>query len=79
MFKSNIEIYGKRETNNLQTIMYYQDAVLQELQNLTNIPNYVIDSGGLKIYTTLDMQKQKVTVVIQKLQKIYGLIQLKTV
>ena len=79
MFKSNIEIYGKRETNNLQTIMYYQDAVLQELQNLINIPNSVIDSGGLKIYTTLDMQKQKVTVVIQKLQKIYGLIQLKTV
>lgn len=58
LFLTDIEIYGKRENNNLQTLMYYQEAVLDELQKLTNIPNSVIEAGGLKIYTDLDMNIQ---------------------
>ena len=54
-----IEIYGKRKENNLQMLMYYQDAVLQELDSLSEIPKSFIDSGGLKIYTTLDMNSQE--------------------
>ena len=30
LFEEKIEIYGKRETNNLQMLMYFQDAVLKE-------------------------------------------------
>ncbi len=58
LFKDTIEIYGKRETNNLQMLMYYQDAVLKELETLPGIPTSLLDSGSLKIYTSLDMDAQ---------------------
>ena len=59
LFKDKIEIYGKNADDNLQMLMYYQDAVLNELENLKEIPDNVIKTGGLKIYTTLDMEAQK--------------------
>lgn len=59
MFKNKIEIAAHRDKESLDTLMYYQDAVIQELQNLTNIPDSLIDAGGLKIYTTLDLDVQK--------------------
>ncbi len=58
MYKEKLEIYAKRDKNNLDTLMYYQDAVLSELQNISSIPNSLIESGGLKIYTALDLDKQ---------------------
>ncbi len=58
LYKEVIPIYGKRETNNLQMLMYYQDAVLKELDTLSGIPTSLLDSGSLKIYTTLDMGAQ---------------------
>lgn len=60
LFQNPIEIYGKRDKNNLDTLMYYQDAVIGELSSLSNIPKSVIASGGLKIYTTLDLQSQAI-------------------
>ena len=39
--------------------MYYQEAVLKELNNIKEIPTSLINSGGLKIYTNLDMEMQK--------------------
>ncbi len=56
---NSLNIVGQRKTNNLQTLMYYQDAVLNELNSLDNIPKSLIDSGGLKIYTTLDLNAQE--------------------
>ena len=58
LFQEKIKIYGQNKTNNLQMIMYYQDAVLDELSNIPEIPESLIDAGGLKIYTTLDMDIQ---------------------
>lgn len=58
LFKEKIEIYGKSDLNNLQTLMYYQDAVMDELESLHGIPNSLIESGGLKIYTNLDIEAQ---------------------
>lgn len=58
LFKNKLEIYGKSTTNNLQTLMYYQDAVIDELETLNGIPESLIDSGGLKIYTNLDISAQ---------------------
>ena len=34
LFQSEIPIYGKRTENNSQMILYYQDAVLQELEGI---------------------------------------------
>lgn len=51
--------YGKiNNEENLSNISYYEDAVIDELNNLTNIPKSVIETGGLKIYTTLDKEAQ---------------------
>ena len=58
LFQEKIKIYGQNKTNNLQMLMYYQDAVLDELSNIPEIPESLIDAGGLKIYTTLDMDIQ---------------------
>ena len=58
LFQEEIPIYGKRMQNNSQTILYYQDAVLQELASIKTIPSSLIESGGLKIYTTFDMNAQ---------------------
>lgn len=58
LFQDKIEIYGQNKTNNLQMLMYYQDAVLNELNNISEIPESLIDAGGLKIYTTLDIDMQ---------------------
>ena len=58
LFKSEVGIYGQRTKNNLNTLMYYQDAVISELNQIDKIPNSLIKSGGLKIYTALDMDAQ---------------------
>ena len=52
-----IEIYGKMDENNLQMLMYYQDAVYRELESL-GINKKVLESGGLRVYTNLDLEKQ---------------------
>lgn len=54
----NVFIYGKLEENNLQMLMYYQNAVYKELENL-GINKKNLETGELKVYTNLDMEKQK--------------------
>ena len=58
--KEEIVIYGKKEKINLTTLMYYQDAVFKELKTLKGIPKTYLDSGGLKIYTNLDLEAQTI-------------------
>lgn len=58
LFQHKIEIYGKREDNNYQMLLYYQDAVLNELKNNNAVPTSLIDSGGLKVYTNFDPEAQ---------------------
>lgn len=50
--------YGKKENLNLATIMYYQDAVIRELQDLKVVSDEKIREEGLKIYTSLDINAQ---------------------
>ncbi len=59
LFQNEIPIYGKKKTNNMQTLMYYHDAVISELNNIKNVPKDLIKSGGLKVYTNLDINTQK--------------------
>lgn len=40
--------------------LYFEDAVLKELKTIKSIPNSSTLTGGLKIYTTLDTEAQKV-------------------
>lgn len=58
LFKEKLEIFGQTKKNNLQMIMYYQEAVLNELSTIKEIPASLVNAGGLKIYTTLDLNEQ---------------------
>lgn len=54
-----IKIIGKEEDGNITSINYFKDSVLNELKSLKQIPASVIETGGLKIYTTLSMDAQQ--------------------
>ncbi len=60
LYQEPIPIYGKRKQNNSQMIMYYQDAVLDELEKIKEVPKSLMESGGLKIYTTFDMNAEQI-------------------
>ena len=53
-------IIGKTDKNDLSTVMYYQDAVMKELKKNNSIPKSYLTTGGIKIYTNLDMNAQKI-------------------
>ena len=57
-YNTDLVYYGKKDTLNLSTLMYYKDAVLSELEDLNVIPNDYLDSNSLKIYTNLDINAQ---------------------
>lgn len=54
LFENPIKIYGKEEQKRSQMIQYYQDAVFNELKNISGIPTSLMESGGLRIFTTFD-------------------------
>ncbi|MDD2202771.1 MAG: PBP1A family penicillin-binding protein [Bacilli bacterium] len=57
-FNTKLTYIGKKEKYNLATLMYYQDAVMKELRDLKYIPESLIETKGLKIYTNLDINAQ---------------------
>lgn len=59
-FNTKLTYLGKKEKYNLSTLMYYQDAVMSELESLDYIPKSLLETGGLKIYTNLDINAQTV-------------------
>jgi penicillin-binding protein 2D len=59
LFQKQVDLYGQKGENNLKNLMYYQDAVKDELESLDSVPKTLIETGGLKIYTSLDMDAQK--------------------
>lgn len=59
LFQSEIPIYGKIADENLDMLLYYQDAVMSELKSLKTIPEKLIQNGGIKVYTYLDIDAQK--------------------
>ncbi|HIT10803.1 MAG TPA: PBP1A family penicillin-binding protein [Candidatus Onthousia faecigallinarum] len=50
---------GEKMDNDITTVMYYQDAVLKELQEIKEIPSTFLETGGLRIYTNLDRAMQE--------------------
>jgi len=54
-----LAFYGKDEKEKLSSLMYFYDAVQNELNSISSIPKSYLETGGLKIYTTLDMKAQE--------------------
>lgn len=69
-YNTELTYIGTTERQNLSTVMYYQDAVLQELKSIASIPNSFLETGGLKIYTNLDINAQEIleTQIKEKMQ-----------
>lgn len=49
---------GKKQSSSLTTVMYYQNAILAELETINSIPKSFLDTGGLKIYTNYNIEAQ---------------------
>ena len=56
---SELVLYGKEPENELNTTLYFKDAVIDELETISSIPKSFLDTGGLKVYTTFDQNAQK--------------------
>ncbi len=59
LFQEQIPIYSKVAEENLDMLLYYQDAVMSELKSIKTIPEKLIQSGGIKVYTYLDLNAQE--------------------
>ncbi|MBR2712984.1 MAG: PBP1A family penicillin-binding protein [Bacilli bacterium] len=58
-YNEQLVYYGKKDSLNLSTLMYYKDAVINELNELSIIPDNYLESNSLKIYTNLDLDAQQ--------------------
>ncbi len=57
--KTELVFTSSDEQDNLKMLKYYEDAVINELQSISTIPSSFLATGGLKIYTTLDLNIQR--------------------
>ena len=59
IYNRELNFYGKYDKAELSSIYYYKDAILSEMDNIKEIPDTLLDIDGLKIYTNLDVDVQK--------------------
>lgn len=59
-YNYQLTYHGIKDDDTPKTLMYYQDAVIEELKSIKTIPENFIKTGGLKIYTNLDQEAQKI-------------------
>ena len=53
-------VYNSEENDKeIKSLFYFRDAVIDELKTITQIPSSLIETGGLRIYTTLDIKAQE--------------------
>ena len=57
-YSEELIYFGSENSNSLITQNYFEDAVYEELRNIKEIPESLLKSGGLKIYTTFDYNVQ---------------------
>lgn len=50
---------GKSNQSKLENVLYFRDAVIEELESIDTIPSSLLETGGLRIYTTLDVTAQE--------------------
>jgi len=58
-YNEELIFYGLSSKKNT-SLMYYQDAVLKELDSISSISKSFLDTKGLKIYTYLDPNAQEI-------------------
>ncbi len=58
-YKTKLVLKNEDFGNDLTSLIYYNDAVMNELNSLSEIPSSYLDTGNIRIYTTLDTEAQK--------------------
>lgn len=58
-YETELVYEENKEQDSLKMMRYYQEAVMDELEKIDSIPASFLDTGGLKIYTNLDIDAQK--------------------
>ena len=58
-YNTQLTFHGYLENNKLNTLRYFQDSVMSEHDTL-DLPSSFLDTGGIKIYTTLDINAQTI-------------------
>lgn len=54
----NLEYIGNKNSTMTSGRLYFKDAVLDELEDISSIPDSLLTTGGIKIYTTMDGKAQ---------------------
>ncbi len=57
-YKEDLLYLGVNSTNITSGKLYFKDAVLNELKEISSIPESILYTGGIKIYTTMDESAQ---------------------
>ena len=57
-YNTELTYVGNKNTNITSGKLYFKDAVLNELNSIDSIPESILSTGGIKIYTTLDNEAQ---------------------
>ena len=55
---TELSYIGNKNNNITSGRLYFKDAVLSELETIPSIPDSILKTGGIKIYTTLDNEAQ---------------------
>ena len=58
-YNSSLLYASNDDESEIKSLLYYRDAVIDELKTLNQIPESLIETGGLRIYTTLDVLAQQ--------------------
>lgn len=58
-YSEKLVLKNKEFGNSLSSLIYYNDAVMAELNSINSIPKSYLDTGNIKIYTTLDITAQE--------------------
>lgn len=58
-YNYSLTYIGKTNQSRLENVLYFRDAVMEELESIPTIPNSLLKTGGLKVYTTLDVKAQE--------------------
>lgn len=58
-YNEELNFITKSTRKELDSVRYFRDSVISELNKISSIPNSLLTTGGLKIYTTFDPKAQE--------------------
>lgn len=58
-YNEELNFVTKITRKELDSVRYFRDSVISELNKISSIPNSLLTTGGLKIYTTFDPKAQE--------------------